>query len=193
MVKCDELGDDDLPVMSCGENGPTWPLLSRQLLVAAGVWVALALGNATLFQPTWRRCCVIPTSGAPPLWVLKWVGYGADRPAFNPRPEASLCCVQLLCSGVLVVTWINKAYLQEPATDGLFCVELGAVLLCLAHAASRLVQVGFAWDAFGAQLATAIDCLTLPALVLQRSGPVWGGSWLTLGYLRVFNMLMVEV
>ena len=192
-VDCDDFeSDDDLVVVPCERNGPSWKHLRWQVVLGLGIWACWIAGSE-LGQRKWEEVCARNPDGAPPPLFRAYVGTAVRLPE-KPLLSYALEWAQLGGSAYLVWAWVAKTYTRSPASGGAFSVEVLCVLACLAHRALDHARGGFS-VATAASLASALDALTLPAVLLQHSsssssssgGGSSGGSWLTLAYLRSYH------
>ena len=179
-------GEDDEDFIACVDDGPTWDTLRRQVMISLIIWASWMCASPFI-EAEWQRACGAKSEGAPPVLVRRFVGSGEGR--FPPEaPFMSLCLewAQLCGSGFLIWAWIVKTYTRQPASHAFFAVEVVCVAVAALHRTFRCARSGFSTSST-VSLSSGLDCLTLPALLLQRAGRSWGGSWLTLAYLRAYH------
>jgi len=187
---CDlyEHEDDDghWPILTCIRDGPQWGQIGRQLGWSGVVWLLVYVLSHLLHGP-WHRGIQADPRKSPPAWVAKWVGTTFRRP-HDARLEVLLEWCQLFASSTNIWLWIKKSYTLEKSTNAEFSLELACVILNVCHAFFGHVRAGFAPSACFS-IPVLIDCLTLSPIILQRAASLFGGSWLTLAYLRAYQQL----
>lgn len=87
---------------------------------------------------------------------------------------------------VVIGTWIHKSYVIE-GRDTHFAAEVICSCFFIMHMAVALVRHGFS-SAYTSSTECMLDCLTITPLLLQRAGPTFGGTWLTMSFLRVYRV-----
>jgi hypothetical protein len=187
-----ELGDDDLAgfglPMVCLPDGPQWWQLGLQLAWSCVVWV-LVYFCSRIAETRWRNMIQREGRGnCPPAWVQKWVGTDFRNPK-DQRLEIFLECAQWMASSTNIFLWIKKTYFLRGSTDVEFAIELMCVVLNICHAIFGHIRAGFRAD-YCFEVPVLIDSLTISPIILQRADSlVFGGSWLTLAYLRAYQQL----
>jgi hypothetical protein len=183
---CASGADDDtiLEILPCVEKGPQWWQIGRQVAWSFAVWFILVASSPAIGM-FWNYIC----DGIHPFWVQEYVGT-RYRNAHNLRVEQVLCFAQFFGSLFSVWMWVIKSYSIHNATvsDEIYAIEMGCVLLSFSHTLFERVKFDFSMK-HALSFAVFLDCLTLPPLIMQKSGPWAGGSWLTLGYLRAYHCL----
>jgi len=180
--------DDDLAglkVLTCIKDGPQWTQLCLQLLWSFVVWTLVYTASKPLSR-MWKNR-LQRDSNTPPQWVQRWVGTEYRSPS-DPRLEIALEYCQLLASSTNIWLWIKKSYTLQSSTGFEFAMELFCVCLNICHALFGHVRAGFHPKACFT-LPVLIDSLTLSPIILQRAPAMFGGSWLTLAYLRAYQQL----
>ena len=111
-----------------------------------------------------------------------------STPPIDARLDVTLRVLQLVCSSLIVVSWIYKSYAADLAHTNIYSLEVLACVGCLAQLAFRVIKSGFSFT-YMTSIEIVFDCFTLSPLFLQRAGPMFGGSFVTLSYLRVYWVL----
>jgi hypothetical protein len=178
---CSIINDDDAQILPCLYGGPQWWQIGRQVAWSFGFWFLLVVSSPAC-KKLWKYWC----NGTHPVWVQRYVG-SEYRPAQNLKVEAVLCFAQVFGSLCSVWIWVIKSYsLRGDVSDQLYALEVLFVLLSLAHTLFERIKFSFSVK-HALSFTVFLDCLTLPPIVMQRSGPWAGGSWLTLAYLRAYH------
>lgn len=180
---CDAVydADDDFDVLPCVDEGPRWYLLSRQILWAFIIWLVLTIASSRMSKK-WHTYC--DEAGNPPLWAQRHVGTPDIKP-LNIRLVVVLELGQLVSCAVNIYVWVVRSY----ALRGVYGnVDILFTLLSCLHSFFLHVKWGFSVS-YCFKLPFIIDCLTIPGILLQGWGVTFGGSWLTLAYLRAYAQL----
>jgi len=180
----DDDGDDTLEILSCIKNGPQWWQIGRQVAWSFAVWFFIVVSSPATTK-IWKFIC----NDTSPFWVQQYVGT-KYRQAQNLQVEAVLCFAQVFGSLFSVWMWVIKSYSIHNATvsDEIYAIECMCVVLSFSHTLFERIKFDFSVK-HALSFGVFLDCLTLPPLIMQRSGPWAGGSWLTLGYLRAYHCL----
>lgn len=125
-------------------------------------------------------------NGIQPQWIQDYVGT-KYRPQHNTRVEAIICIAQFFGSAFIVFFWILKSYDPPENKYATFPYEVLCVILCLLNMFFERIHRAFSWR-HALNLTVVLDCLTLPPILMQTSGVWAGGNWLTLAYLRVYQV-----
>ena len=181
--------DDDIEVLPCVEDGPSWHLISLEILFGLFVWLCV-VGVSWFSEKVYSAARETQPEGAPPPLFRRYVGTATREPE-EPMLGYIFEFVQLGASGVIVWTWIGATYrMQGPVDGGTFTAELLAVCACVVHRFFVAARHGFS---LGHAMGTSclLDCLTLPAVAMRGSKDLQfvGGTWLTLAYLRTYHQL----
>ena len=181
-------GDDDLAgldLLPCIKSGPQWSEVGLQLLWSCVVWV-LVWATSKKAGLEWKRM-LRRNNGAPPQFVQQWVGTDYRSPR-DTRFEILLEYCQLASSTTNIWLWVKKSYTLKESTGMEFALELFCVCLNILHALFGHLRSGFA-PGYCFTLPVVIDSLTISPIILQRAPKIFGGSWLTLAYLRAYQQL----
>jgi hypothetical protein len=109
-------------------------------------------------------------------------------PAMDRRLDVALRVVQLVSSSTIVCVWIYKSY-SITLYDSLFALDMVACVGCVAHLSFRIIQNGFS-SSYILSREVVLDCFTITPLLLQKAGAHFGGTFVTLSYLRVYRVLI---
>jgi hypothetical protein len=151
----------------------SWTTMGWQLLASLVVW-AFGVCVVALLAKVYRG---LPT----PDWVHMWFGSPGVKPE-NQLLNANLRFLQLVCSSLVMVSWVYKSYLRE-ASPGVQAVEFFCCLVFLLHLVFALIANGFS-VAYALSYEGWLDAFTITPLLMQLGG----GSYLTLAYLRTYRM-----
>jgi hypothetical protein len=178
--------DDDLEVLPCIHDGPQWWQIGRQFAWSLLIWILVTIGCRILGK-IWKKKYSNSQGECPPQFVREWVGTSFRRPR-DPRLELFLEASQLVASSANIWVWVTKSYSRNHTSDPVFYFELSCVAFNICHAIFGHIRSGFdVRYCFTAPV--IIDSLTISPIILQRAGPIFGGSWLTLVYLRAYHQL----
>ena len=174
VFSCDDTMDDGSPAkyLQCISYA-SWTTMGWQLLGSLVVWV-FGIGVVAVLARMYRG---LPT----PDWVHMWFGSPGVKPE-NQLLNANLRLMQLICSSIVMITWIVKSYLRE-APPGIQAIEFLCCMVFLLHLVYALIGNGFS-VAYALSYEGWLDAFTITPLLMQLGG----GSYLTLAYLRTYRM-----
>jgi len=177
---CDAVYDSpNFEVLPCVDDGPRWYLLSRQILWSIGIWFVIVLLSKRWSKIWHDRYC--DEAGNPPLWVQRFIGT-PDIDPLNNKLLIVLELGQLVSCAVNIYVWVVRSYALEPIYGN---VDIFFTVLSCLHSFFMHVKWGFSVQ-YCFKLSAIIDCVTIPGILLQGMGDVFGGNWLTLAYLRAY-------
>lgn len=168
-----ETFDDDLEVLPCIEDGPQWWQIGRQFGWSLLIWLLVIISSVILGK-IWKRKYSDSQEESPPDLVREWVGTNYRRPR-DLRLELFLEASQLFSSSANIWIWVMKSYSRTESSDIVFYFEITCVIFNIIHALFGHIRSGFqVRHCFTAPV--IIDSLTISPIILQRAGPVFGGS-----------------
>ena len=190
---CDSISEDDdmagLVLLSCIADGPQWWQLGRQLLWSLVVWCLVYLASRGA-EGFWDHCTA-KKLGPARLHEFLAMHVGTEvRPARSHALETLLQTGQLASSGLGIILWIRTTYALAAPTGWQLAAEYACAGVQVAHALFEHVRRGFDPGHCRSPLCL-IDCLTISPVLLQGVRPaLFGGSWLTLTYIRAYPQLL---
>lgn len=123
-------------------------------------------------------------AGNPPIWAQRYIGTPNNDP-LDMKLVVVLELGQLVSCAVNIYVWVVRSYALGPVYGN---VDIFFTVLSCLHSIFSHFKWGFSVG-YCFKLTAIIDCLTIPGILLQGWGPIFGGSWLTLAYLRSYAQL----
>jgi hypothetical protein len=153
--------DDDLVVMPCIDDGPTWPEMWSQIYESLILFTSLILVSnvaGRAYNGVWG-------GARAPAWLLRYVGTRFRAPR-DKSVELAMDLAQLAGSGLLVWTWVRTTYTWRADENRL---DLAGMALCVVSVMYRHLQQGFNWR-YASTWLVFLDCLTLPPVAMLSTG-----------------------
>mmetsp|Transcript_64790 Transcript_64790/g.130298 ORF Transcript_64790/g.130298 Transcript_64790/m.130298 type:complete len:1130 (+) Transcript_64790:166-3555(+) len=170
--------DDSLIILKCHPD-VSWALFGMSQVWSFVAWLFL-YGVCLIMSKRWKERGV-------PSWVDYYVG-SEMTPPVEFHYDVALRMVEIASSSFIVFTWIYKSYSIENVQYHLFAVEVVACAGCLLQLAFRMSRRRFS-PTFMMTSQAILDCFTLTPLLLQKSNAVFGGTFVTISYLRIYIVL----
>lgn len=178
---CHNYDDSELTLLGCHTTA-SWGRLALAQLWSFVIWI-IVMCIAHFVSKWWNAGGI----HAQPAWAIHYVGTRTTEPV-DVRPDALFRAGQLTFSTITVIIWIQKSYLLHES--GLFHYEVELLASCffICHHIFSLLRHGFS-PSYVTSFEGWLDWFTITPMLLQHaSNPIFGGTWLTLSYLRVYRI-----
>jgi hypothetical protein len=177
---CADYHDSELVLLTC-HHSVSWAKLGLVQLWSLLAWLCM-ITFAYFASKWWNRGGIHNQ----PVWAVHYVGTRTTEPV-DVRPDALFRAGQLVCSTLTVFIWIQKSYLMRGESNYHFGLEIACCCFFICHHIFSLLRNGFS-TSYETSFEGWLDCFTITPMLLQRAHPRFGGTWLTISYLRVYRI-----